>query len=76
MVFKKILLEPEVETEKLPDSRLVCICGNVKAKQIKAAIEAVSTTLEKIQIDLGVACRCCSCVPEIKEILASYQKTS
>ncbi len=53
---------------------IVCVCGNVSDKSIKKAIEDGSRTIEDLQIDLGVACKCCSCVPEITEMLKSYEK--
>ena len=52
---------------------IVCICANVSDRAIKKAMSEGSTTLEDLQIDLGVACKCCSCVPEIRDMLKEFQ---
>ena len=50
----------------------VCVCNAITDKQIRAAAEAGTTDLWRLQAELGVATNCGSCSEVASEILAEY----
>ena len=50
----------------------VCVCNAITDKQIRAAAEAGTTELWRLQAELGVATNCGSCSEVASEILAEY----
>lgn len=48
---------------------IVCVCKSVSDRQIKACIEAGASTMEDLQIDLGVALCCGKCGPYVQEMV-------
>ena len=56
-------------------NRIVCLCGNVKEKEIVTAIKKTHTTkLKDVQLITGAACGCGRCIPAIN-ILMEKGKT-
>ena len=53
----------------------VCVCNAITDKQIRAAAEAGTTDLWRLQAELGVATNCGSCSDVASEILAEYRGT-
>ena len=51
----------------------VCVCNAITDKQIRAAAEAGTTELWRLQAELGVATNCGSCSEVASEILAEYR---
>lgn len=49
---------------------IVCVCKYVSERQIKACLDAGATTLEDLQIDLGVALCCGKCGPYVQEMVS------
>ena len=49
---------------------IVCVCKSVSERQIKACLDAGATTLEDLQIDLGVALCCGKCGPYVQEMVS------
>ncbi len=47
----------------------VCFCGNVTVGDIKAAVEAGSTTLEAVQKATGAGTHCGRCKEKVKELI-------
>ena len=54
----------------------VCVCNAITDKQIRAAAEAGTTELWRLQAELGVATNCGSCSEVASEILAEYRDKS
>ncbi|AKC69641.1 (2Fe-2S)-binding protein [Pandoraea oxalativorans] len=48
---------------------IVCVCKSVSDRQIKACLDAGATTMEDLQIDLGVALCCGKCGPYVQEMV-------
>lgn len=51
----------------------VCVCNAITDKQIRAAAEAGTTDILRLQAELGVASNCGSCMDVASEILAEYR---
>jgi len=51
--------------------RMVCSCMEVGEKEIFAAIQAGATTVQQLGAELRCGTQCGSCVPELKQMLAS-----
>ena len=51
----------------------VCVCNAITDKQIRAAAEAGTTDIWRLQAELGVATNCGSCMDVASEILAEYR---
>ncbi|MGC7406687.1 (2Fe-2S)-binding protein [Pandoraea pneumonica] len=49
---------------------IVCVCKSVSERQIKACLDAGATSMEDLQIDLGVALCCGKCGPYVQEMVA------
>ncbi|VVE47055.1 (2Fe-2S)-binding protein [Pandoraea terrigena] len=49
---------------------IVCVCKSVSDRQIKACIDAGATSMEDLQIDLGVALCCGKCGPYVQEMVS------
>ncbi|BDD91067.1 (2Fe-2S)-binding protein [Pandoraea sp. XJJ-1] len=49
---------------------IVCVCKSVSERQIKACIDAGATSMEDLQIDLGVALCCGKCGPYVQEMVS------
>lgn len=47
----------------------ICICNAITDRQITASVAAGATTLEDLQIDLGVATNCGCCADTAREYL-------
>lgn len=48
---------------------IVCVCKSVSDRQIKACVDAGATSLEELQVDLGVALCCGKCEDYVREML-------
>lgn len=51
----------------------VCVCNAITDRQIRAAAEAGTTDILRLQAELGVASSCGSCMDVASEILAEYR---
>lgn len=54
---------------------IACVCGNVSDKKVRIAIESGATTLEELQLDLGVCCGCCCCQEFLEGMLKDSTST-
>lgn len=52
----------------------ICFCGGVTAGDIKAAVEAGSTTLEAVQEATGAGTHCGGCVDRVAELVEQLTK--
>jgi bacterioferritin-associated ferredoxin len=53
----------------------VCICNGITQRQIVAAIEAGAQTVTEVYEYYHAIPKCCSCEPEIAQLLATRQQT-
>ena len=54
----------------------VCLCNGVTDHQIKRAIDSGAADVKAIRSQLGVACQCCKCLPEVRALLSEHHSPS
>lgn len=52
----------------------VCFCGSVTVGDIKAAVEAGTTTLEAVQEATGASTHCGGCLDKVSELVEQFTK--
>ena len=57
----------------IEEGPIVCVCFQVGAARIAAAVAEGSRTIEKIGARLGAGTNCGSCVPEIHRLIAAKE---
>lgn len=53
----------------------VCICKDIKSKQIKKAIASGHDSLEALQDELDIATCCGCCEPMVQDFIDEHNKT-
>jgi assimilatory nitrate reductase electron transfer subunit len=51
----------------------VCFCGKVTVGDIKAAVEAGSTTFEAVQKATGASTHCGRCADKVKDLIEQFK---
>jgi assimilatory nitrate reductase catalytic subunit len=70
---RTLLAGRPVEGAAANEGPIVCVCFQVGAARIAAAITEGSRTIEKIGAHLGAGTNCGSCVPEIHRLIAAKE---
>lgn len=56
------------------EDNVICYCLNIRESDIVKAIENGAKTLDEIQNATGAGTACGSCIGDIEELLANYNK--